>query len=86
MKPLTPSLLITLIVSLAMLVKMFLFGVGIGDSLAALFILAAVQVSKVIDYKFPKRADLFQEVETQKKKIEELESDVTALKFGNIRR
>jgi len=68
------------------LVKIALAELSIGEALAMLFILALIQASRIIDYKFPERPDLYSEVADYKKRIEELEHDVTALKFGVIKK
>lgn len=69
--------------------KLCFAGLTLTDCLGALIILVTIQAVRVIDYLFPKRPNLFNElslVQDQiniiKSKSEELEHDVTSLKFG----
>lgn len=75
-----------IVLCIGVFIKMMLFEVKFSEALSVLFILAAMQVSRVIDYCYPERPDIYKDIEEAKKKIESLESDVTALKFGNLRK
>ena len=62
---------------------------SVVDVAACALIITAFFVNKIVDYYFPKRADLYLEFEKLKKsnellllKLEEHESDLTSLKFG----
>lgn len=78
----------------AVFIKLIFFGLSLSDCLGALVILVTLLALKVILYIHPKRPDLFNEislVQEQLKEIttrnEQLERDVTAIKFGiNIKR
>jgi hypothetical protein len=59
------------------------------DVFACALIMSSFFVNKIVDYYFPKKVDLYKELEELKKsnevlllKIEEHESDLTSLKFG----
>ena len=84
MKYLETKSFITISICAIVIIKMFIFSVSIGESMAVLFILLAVQAARIIDYKFPERPDI--DINKLNDQIEELERDVTALKFGNIRK
>lgn len=80
-------------VSLFVLIKLLMLGLTFADSLGTLFILAAIHLKTVIEYKFPKRPDLFKEmIELQEKisqltaKVDTAQFDLNALKFGAIRK
>ncbi len=69
--------------------KLCYTGLTLTDCLGALIILAFTQVARIIDYVYPKRPDLFQELSLVqdelkqiKSKSDDLEHDVTSLKFG----
>ena len=75
------EIIISVTMPLALFVKIMLSSLSISEAVAVVGLLSLLQVSRIIDYKFPKRPDLFSEVADYKKRIEELEHDVTALKF-----
>jgi hypothetical protein len=76
-----------------LLMKLLAFGLSSSEALGALVILAALLGKTVIDNMFPKRANLFKEVHEISVKLDainviinEHESDLTALKFGAMRK
>lgn len=80
-------------VLIALLIKLMAFGFNIADSLAALALLIFASGLRVFDYMFPKRPDLYADLESLKAdlkqlviKNEELERNVTALKIERVRR
>lgn len=82
-----------LIVSLCLLPKILTIGLSLADSLGVLFIFLGVHLKTIIDYQFPERPDLFNEISQLKLKLlnqtersDVLERDITALKFGASRR
>lgn len=69
--------------------KLCYAGLTLTDCLGALIILAFTQVAMIVDYVYPKRPDLYQELSLVqdelkqiKSKSDDLEHDVTSLKFG----
>jgi hypothetical protein len=71
------------------IVKLILSTLTTQDVLCILAILTVSQAARVLDYKYPKRPDLFSEVESLHKKISDIESkydvlenDMTGVKFG----
>lgn len=78
---------------LALLGKLLVVGFSLGESLAALAILCAIMIKPIVEHNWPKRQDLFKEMhelkiafETISQKQSEVERDVTALKFGAMRK
>ena len=77
-----------------MFIKLIFFGLSLSDCLGALVILITLLALRVILYLYPKRPDLFNEMSLLQEKLnevitknEQLERDVTAIKFGmNIKR
>lgn len=76
-----------------MLIKLLGFGFTIADALGCFFILSTLLGLQVVSYLFPKRPDLFKEMHSLQKELQELkatserqESDITGLKFGATRR
>ena len=70
-------------------VKMILSTLTTQDVIGLSLVLIISQAARVVDYKYPKRPDLFSEVELLNNKIAELESkfdnlehDMTGVKFG----
>lgn len=81
------------IVAAFFLVRMLIYGLSIGDALAAGFIMAGILGFEVVGYLFPKRPDLFLQTEEMATTIAEqrellvaMQSDITALKFGVAKR
>lgn len=77
----------------ALFLKLIFSGLSISDCLGALILLITTQAVRIVDYNFPKRPDLFVEMDALKKlnqdllqKTDELERDVTGLKFGMARK
>lgn len=75
-------------IAVALFLKALVAGVSISDCAALLVVLGYLTALKVIDYKYPKRADLFSEVYELKtqidelnKKLDENQRQVTALSF-----
>jgi len=71
------------------IVKMILSTLTTQDVLGLSLVLIIYQASRVLDYKYPKRPDLFSEVQSLRERIFELESkfdglehDMTGVKFG----
>jgi hypothetical protein len=69
------------------------FNFTYAHALGGLVVLSALLLKTVTDHKFPKQQDLFKEMhETSLKlnaislKQDEIESDITALKFGAMRK
>lgn len=75
-----------ILLALGIFVKMMFFDVTLGDALSVLFVMAAIQAARIIDYQYPERPDIYKDVLEAKEKLARLESDVTALKFGNLRK
>ena len=81
------------IVILVLLVKLVVYRVSYADCLAATVLLLAISASKVIDYLYPKRPDLYTQLNSLESQVqslviknEDLERDVTAMKFeGRMR-
>ena len=91
MKYSTSDLYIAAVVLLLM--KLLAFGLSSSEALGALVILAALLSKTVIDNIFPKRENLHKEVREIQQRlsqaevtITEQESDITALKFGAMRK
>ena len=63
-------------------VKMAFIGLTLADSITILAMLACCQISRIIDYKYPERPDLYALTEKHDTKLDRLESEVTALKLG----
>jgi len=76
----------SLIFSSIITFKMLFLTVTTAEGIAILSILTAYQVARIIDYKFPTRPDLFDDVMKMKVQIEDLDRELTALKFGSLRR
>ena len=78
----------------AVFIKLIFFGLSLSDCLGALVILITLLALRVVLYIYPKRPDLFNEISLVQEQLkeftiknEQLERDVTALKFGmNIKR
>lgn len=73
---------------LVLLVKLVVYQVSLADCLAAMVLLLAISAAKVIDYMYPKRPDLYTQIKSLESQIdqlviknEDLERDVTAMKF-----
>lgn len=71
------------------LVKLILSTLTTQDVICILAILIVSQAARVVDFKYPKRPDLFSEVESLQKKLADMESkfdglehDMTGVKFG----
>lgn len=80
---------LNLLIVIAVLVKLVFFEISFAACLAAFVILVTIQSIKVIDHLFPKRVDLYSELENLKREIDELkaknerlESITTGLQFG----
>lgn len=77
----------------ALFIKLLALGLSMTDCLGALVLLSAVQAEKVISFHFPKRTNVHKELSLIqsnlveiKSKSEDLERDVTALKFVRSQR
>lgn len=73
-------------------IHILFIGLSLYDWLGILILFLAVQSDRVTGHLFPKRIDLFSEVSELDErlkyvqlKFDEMESDITALKFGNAR-
>lgn len=71
------------------IVKMILSTLTTQDVIGLSLVLIISQAARVIDYKYPKRPDLFSDVEhlniriaDMESKFENLEHDMTGVKFG----
>ena len=72
-----------------LMVELILNRLSVWDCLAAAVVVVWSQSEKVVDYLFPKRPDVFNEIQSIRSSVEalqdkssDLERDVTALKFG----
>lgn len=79
---------IDLIITWIVIFKFIIIGLSPADCYGALILLLSIQASKVIGYLFPKRPDLFRDINLLHEQIqeliiknEEIERDVTGLKF-----
>lgn len=82
-----------LVVVTVLLLKLMTVGFSIADAIGALVILGGLLAKTVIDHKFPKLPDLFKEmVDLQNRQSaleaekDEIQRDLTALKFGSVRK
>jgi hypothetical protein len=81
-------------IALALLAKILFVGVtSIGEAVGMAVILGSFPLAKVIDHLFPKRPDLFAEMrglQSQMNKMieekDEMQRDLTALKFRDVRK
>ncbi len=71
------------------LVKISMSTLTTPDGLGLFIILTVSLAARVVDYKYPKRPDLFSDmlqaqmqIESMKVKIENLESEMTGVRFG----
>lgn len=70
-------------------IKLLTSNFSIIDALGALIVLSTLLLKHVVDYMFPKREDIFEALKVLNEKIsklDDIESDVTALKFGALRK
>lgn len=84
---------LVLLVAIVALVKLIVHGLTLADSLGVLFMGALLHAHTIVSYVYPKRPDLYLDVSELKgsldvliTRIEALEHDTTALKFGASRR
>lgn len=82
-----------LVVSFVLLLKLILVGLSLADALGAFVILGSFIAKTVTDYQFPQRPDLFKEmIDLQNRQSaleaekDQIQSDLTALKFGAVRK
>ena len=75
------------------LVKVSLLNVTYPEAIIYISVLLILLFKPVLEYKYPKRQDLFKEMHelhTQQSlllnRFEEMESDLTAIKFGALRK
>ena len=81
------------VIILVLLLKLVVYRVSYADCLCAGVLLLAISAAKVIDYLYPKRPDLYTQLKELDSKFQELvlknedlERDVTAMKFeGKMR-
>lgn len=83
---------ITLIFCFLFFVKMIFLGSSVANCLGLFIIIVGVQADFIVEHLFPKRVDLFQEVDAIKSKLSELQSlsdnherDLTAIKLTRTR-
>lgn len=62
--------------------KLALSSLTLADVMGVVTLLLVSQAARVVDYKYPRRPDLFPQVEELTKKVESLEHDMTGVKFG----
>jgi len=81
------------VIILVLLIKLVVYRVSYADCLCAGILLLAISAAKAVDYLFPKRPDLYTQLNNLESKVQEivtknedLERDVTAMKFeGKMR-
>lgn len=81
------------VIILVLLIKLVVYRVSYADCLCAGVLLLAISAAKVTDHLFPKRPDLYTQLNDLASKVQELttknedlERDVTAMKFeGRMR-
>lgn len=73
---------IGLLIILTFFVKLLMSTLNIPDAIGLLVVASVSLAAKVVDYKYPKRPDFYSDLELLKSKVDELEHDMTGVKFG----